>query len=396
MIPATTPFEFDYFGSDIVYGPGTASDLGTYLASHGYRRAMVVTGTNVGANDRVMEPIVEGLGERLVATFDRTTPEKDAETVFDGIEMLRATDADVIVGVGSGSSLDIARQISAFDSADRPLSSYRAAARAGELAGPTADETATPVVVVPVTLAGADISNTGAMRILTAEESPTGETIRTYGEVRPIGMFYDPTLFETTPDDVMAASAMNGFDKAIETHYSADYNPITSATANHALRSFSESLPRLSQDDPDAYDRAVVGIILAQFQRRTSVISSFGHGTSRHLPVHQGVIHGVLSPHVLDYLFEHLDGNRELMADGLGVDTAERSHEELGRAVVDEVERIRDGLGLPSRLRDVGSIAEANIQDIATRTLTDEKMAQAPDGLDPTVEELAAVLRRAW
>lgn len=396
MFPITDSFEFDYFGSDIVYGRGTARDLGSYLDEQGFERAMVVTGSNVGANEGVMAPIREGLGGRLVHLFDETTPEKDAETVYDGIDAMHEADADVLVGVGSGSSLDTARQISAFDSDGRPLSAYREAARAGGLDGPNPGDDATPVIVVPVTLAGADISGTGAMRVLTAEESPGGETVRTYGEVMPTGMFYDPDLFETTPQRVLSGSAMNGFDKAIETPYANNGSPITDGTATHALRLFRDSLPRLAEDDSDAYDRAVVGIILAQFQRRISVIHAFGHGASRHFSVHQGVIHGVLAPHVLRYIFEHVDGNRDLLAEGLGVAEDDQSPEERAEAVVRAVEDVRDGLELPSRLRDVGDISEADLRDIAEHTLKDGKMEQSPDGLDATVEDLESVLREAW
>ncbi|MFB6096788.1 MAG: iron-containing alcohol dehydrogenase family protein [Haloferacaceae archaeon] len=396
MFPISDSFEFDYFGSDIRYGRGAVADLGAFLEEQGFERAMLVTGRNVGANAGVMDPVRTGLGERLVRVFDETTPEKDAETVYDGIEAMHEAEADVLVGVGSGSSLDTARQISAFDADGRPLSAYREAARAGDLAGPDPGEDPTPVVVVPVTLAGADVSGTGAMRILTAEESPGGETVRTYGEVMPTGLFYDPNLFETPPQGVLSGSAMNGFDKAIETPYAVNGSPITDGTAVHALRLFRDSLPRLAEDDPDAYERAVVGIILAQFQRRISIIHAFGHGASRHFSVHQGVIHGVLAPHVLRYLFEQVDGSRDLLAEGLGVAEAGQSPDERAEAVARAVEEVRDGLGLPSRLRDVGDISEADLRDIAEHTLHDEKMEQVPTGLEPTVEDLEGVLRAAW
>jgi alcohol dehydrogenase class IV len=35
----------------------------------------------------------------------------------------------------------------------------------------------------------------------------------------PVAMFYDSNLFETTPDSALSGSAMNGFDKGIETLY---------------------------------------------------------------------------------------------------------------------------------------------------------------------------------
>ena len=396
MFPTRDTFDFDYFGSDVVYGRGRVAELGGFLAERGLDSALVVTGTHVGRNEAVVGPVEAGLGDRLARVFAETTPEKNAETVYDGIDAMSALDADVLVGVGGGSSLDVARQISAYAADGRPLSAFREAAREDRLEPPDPGDDPTPVVVVPTTLSGADISGTGAVAIFTADESPTGETIRLYGEVPPVGMFYDPALFETTPTGALAGSAMNGFDKAIETVYASNGSPVTDATAVHSLRLFRDSLPRLADGDPDAFDRAVVAVVLAQFERRISVIHSFGHGVSRHHPVHQGLVHAVLAPHALRYLFGRVDGSRELLATGLGVAEGADSDDQLAEAVVGAVVEVRDALGLPSRLRDLEVVPEENIPKIDEFTLADGKMAQAPDGLDATAGDLEDVLRAAW
>lgn len=395
MLPVSESFEFDYFDSDVVYGRGCVDRLETYLADAGLDDALLVCGTNVGANDDLMAPIREGLGDRLAGEFAETTPAKTAETVYDGIDAVTDVDADVLVGVGGGSSLDIARQISAFAADGRSLEEFRREVREGELRPPDAGSAPMPVIVIPTTLAGADISDTGAMAIFMAEDSPTGETVRTYGSVMPIGMFYDPGLFETSPAGPLRGSAMNGFDKPIETLYARNGDPIIQSTAMHSVRLFRDSLPRVP-DDPEAMDRAVVGIILAQFRRQISIIHSFGHGASRHYPVHQGEVHAVVAPHVLRYLFEHVDANRALLAEGFGIDAASLSDDELGEAIVDEVVAVRDGLGLPSRLRDLESVPRDAFPDIAEYIHGDEKMTQVPEGLNPTVDELESVLHDAW
>lgn len=395
MLPISDSFEFDYFGSDIVYGRGSVARLETYLAEAGLENALVVCGTNVGANEELMSPITAGIGNRLAGVFDETTPEKRAETVYDGIDRMNHVDADVLIGVGGGSSLDIARQISAFAADGRSLSAFREEVREGSLEPPQAGDDYTPVIVIPTTLAGADISDTGAMAIFMAEDSPTGETVRTYGSAMPTGMFYDPSLFETSPAATLRGSAMNGFDKPLETLYARNGDPIIQSTAMHSLRLFRESLP-LIPEDPDAMDRAVVAIILAQFRRQISIIHSFGHGLSRHYPVHQGEVHAVVAPHVLRYLFEHVDANRELLAQGFDVDSTGLSEDALVEAIVEEVVAVRDGLGLPGRLRDLEHIPKADFPTIAKNILADGKMTQAPEGLNPTPEGIEGVLRNAW
>jgi len=156
---------------------------------------LIVCGSHVGANEAVMAPLRRNLGDRLVGVFDETTPEKDIETVYDGIETMEAMDPDALIGVGGGSSLDIARQMSVFAAAGRSLSDVRGAAHEGTIEPPEPDGKPTPVIVVPTTFAGADLSSGASVTVLEAEESPTAQPIRTGGSVRPIAMIYDPDLF---------------------------------------------------------------------------------------------------------------------------------------------------------------------------------------------------------
>jgi alcohol dehydrogenase class IV len=395
VLPMTDSFDVDYFGSTLKYGRGCVTDLGAFLAERGHDSALVVCGSNVGSNDAVMGPVREGLGERLSAVFDETTPRKSVETIYDGIALMNDVQPDVVVGVGGGSSLDIARQMSVFQADGRSLSELRSAAREGTLDSP--DTTgATDVVVVPTTFAGAGVSSGGNFELLSMEESPTNQPIWTKGKLWPVGMFYDPDLYETTPMGALTGSAMNGFNKAIETIYSPPLSPVTDSTAVHSLRHLSEAYPRLTDDDPDALERAITGNILAQYKRQLSFLHAFGHGFARRYHIHQGVAHAVMSPYVLEYVFEHVDARRELLAEGLGIDHETLTHDEVGRSIVSEVTEIRDDLELPGRIRDMDGLDRGEIPAIAEFIADDHRMAYIPPELDPTVEDLEEILRTAW
>ncbi len=395
MLPTQESFEFDYYGRDIVYGRECIGALESYLEERGLESALIVCGSNVGANDELMGPLETGLGERLGGVFDETTPEKRIETVYDGIDAMDAADADVLVGVGGGSSLDIARQMSAFDADGRSLEDVLDAARDERFESPTADAE-TSVIVVPTTFAGADISSGGAMKILSAEESPTGQTFTGGGSVDPIGMFYDPDLFETTPMGAIAGSAMNGFNKGLERIYSNRSTPITDATAIRGVRMMQRGLANLT-DGPKAMERAVIGLILVQFVRRMSVIHAFAHGYTRRYPVQQGEIHGILAPHVLRYIFDRVDGRRTVVAEAFGIDPKPLSDDEIAEAIIEAVEGVRDSLDLPTRLRELEPIPDDDFGPTAEYIhMDDPPLGQGPEALNPTVEEIEAVLREAW
>jgi alcohol dehydrogenase class IV len=396
VIPIADAYEFDYFGTDIVYGRGSVADLETHLADAGLDRALVVCGRNVGSNEALMSQVRSGLGDALVGVFDETTPDKLADTVADGIETMHDLDPDVLVGLGGGSSLDVARQLSAFEADGRPISAYREAARDGRTAPPDPDQgDLTAVAQLPTTFAGADMSSGGSIEILTASDSPTGQPIRWNHSVWPHLILFDPGLFETTPMGALAGSAMNGFNKGVETPYARTANPITDATAIHGLRLLRDGYVNLGED-PAAMDRAVQGIILAQFKRNTSVVHAFGHGFSHRYTVQQGDVHAIVVPHVLRYLFGKIDAGREKLAAAFDLDPAAHTDDELGEAIIEEVEAVRDSFDLPTQLRDLDPVDPDDFPAIAEFILDDHLMPNAPADLEPTADEIEAVLEQAW
>lgn len=390
----TDPFHFDHGGTSIVYGRGAIDDLGERLAERGLERALVVCGSNVGANRDLMAPVEAGLDDRLVGVFDGTTPSKRAEEAYAAIEAWYEADADVLVGLGGGSSLDIARQASVLGTDDRSLVDLRAEFRkTGEIRRPTGDG-AVPVVAVPTTFAGADVSSGGSIEVFDAEHSGTGQPVRTSGRVRPIMVVHDPDLFETTPRPALAGSAMNGFDKGLETIYARDHTAVTDATAVRGLQHLVDGLSRL--DEPSGLDRAVLGTILVQFERRANVIHAFGHGFARRYDLQQGLAHAVVAPAVLGFMLERVDGRRSVLAEGLGVEVGGREPREVAASLVDAVRRIRDALDLPRRLRDLEPVDRDDLGAIAAFVLDDAPMERAPAGFDPSVDEVRTLLEELW
>jgi alcohol dehydrogenase class IV len=214
----------------------------------------------------------------------------------------------------------------------------------------------------------------------------------------PEVLFYDPDCFATTPTGVLTASAMNGFDKALETLYSRSTDPVADAHALYALRFLRTGLRGLAEADAgdEALHRSIVGMILAQYPCQPNVIHAFGNGVSRHFDVQQGAVHGMVAPAVLRWVFEVGDGRRRLLAEGLGVDPDEYDHAGLAERVIEEVTAIRDALGLPSQLRSVDGLERAELPEIAAVTAENFHFSMAPPDLEPDRERIESVLRAAW
>jgi alcohol dehydrogenase class IV len=416
------PFEYDNIAGQIAFGRGTVDELDALLERAGAERALLVCGSSVGANSSTIDPIETGLGDKFAGTFDGTTPAKGAEEAFAGLDTLDETEADALVAVGGGSSIDVARAMSGLHDQGSYEAVRRAVAEGGGL--PVSDDPLA-LLAVPTTLAGADLSTGGSITFYgdgsvdgesddatdgDGSDSDSGadggesETIGAgYGDsaLMPDGVVYDPDLFETTPTGVLVGSAMNGFDKGLELPYSRHANPLTDAPALRGLSLFRSALPRLRAasegSDPAAMDRAVAGVICVQYSRAStgegllSVIHAFGHGL-RAEGVQQGVAHAVMAPVVLSSLFEAVDGRRELLADALGVSEGEDAAE----GVVSAVRAVRDGMELPTRLRGVDGLEREALSGVARIVENDSFLANGPQGFEPSREEIESVLDTAW
>lgn len=399
-----TGFRFAYDPGVIRHGRGCVADLEGELAALDCDRALVVCGRTVGSTPAVMDPIREGLGDRLAGVFDGTTPDKRLATAIEGAKAMADCDADTLVAVGGGSSIDIAKGISVIAASAAPPENIAVQFEAsGSL--PVPDGDLPPVVAVPTTLAGADLS---ILAGITAHpdsglvETPVGGGV---GDPRlmPAALFYDPALLETTPRDILAGSAMNGFNKGIETIYAANATPITDGTAARGVSILSDALPTLALE-PDSWDSAAIleGIILVQYGisrpdgTTLSLLHAFGHGLTANADIQQGAAHAIVTPHALEYLFDAVDGRRELLADAFGIETESRTAAETAAAIVEDVTAVRDALDLPTQLRGVDGLAREDLERVANDTAEDSLIANCPPGLDPTAEELLDVLDSAW
>ena len=402
-------YTFEYQPGAIHHGSNVVDDLATTLDRYGCSRALIVTDATLATVDPVMTPVREGLGDSLRGVFDEVTPEKYLKSAYDGAKRVRDEDIDALVAVGGGSSLDIAKQISVLAGHERPLDDVVAdIVEREEVLVPEEDRKLTDIFAVPTTLPGADLSQVAGVKLSLSPEGTPKSEIPSAGvsdaRLMPIAVFHDVELFATTPTSILARSAMNGFDKGIEMLYTRHHNPLTDGTAIRGVRLLSENLPALSAESPsdDDLSRILQGIAAAQYglstpnAYRASVIHSFGHAIARNYDVQQGVAHAIAAPHVLRYLFEQVDGRRELLAEAFDIASEGVSAEETARAIVEAVTEVRDALDLPARLRSVEGTERSHFPDLAGAVIDDPFMEAGPRALDATQSDIEDVFERMW
>ncbi len=399
-----TPFTFEYAPPAIHQGPGVVDGLDDVLADNGSSRALIVTDGTLAEIPDVMEPIRTGLGTSHVRTCDAVTPPKYIASAVSGAEMVEELGADAIVAVGGGSSLDVAKQIRVlvgYD--DSPEAVAERFVREEAVTTPPSDVSFIDMIAIPTTLPGADISQVAGVNLSLDPEGQEKRDVPSDGfsdpRLMPTAVFHDLELFRTTPDHILARSAMNGFDKGIEMLYTRHHNPITDGVAVRGVRLLSEHLPAIHDNETSDADLAGMlrGIAAAQYglssprHYRASIIHSFGHAIQRDYEVQQGVAHAIAAPHVLEDLFEQVDGRRELVGEALDVTPPDDV-----AGIVDAVAAVRDALELPSQLRTLEGVDRDDIPDLAAAVIADPFMDAAPRELNAEQSEIEDVFRAMW
>jgi alcohol dehydrogenase class IV len=229
-------FEHQHPG-EIIFGNGRISEVGSIVSRYG-RRCLIVSGPKKGAL-RHLYPIVGELLEHLGLDwkhFDEVTRQPTVDQILNGAELAKTFAADVILGVGGGSSLDAAKAISVQAAREGTgFAPYSQRPRTGSL----------PVVAVGTT-AGSG-SQVTPLAFITRPKSRMNSTF--CGEqFIPRSAIVDPQLMLSIPAEITAATGFAVLCRALEAILSPRTNPLAELYGWAAIRRVIKDLPVAVRD----------------------------------------------------------------------------------------------------------------------------------------------------
>lgn len=274
-------------------------DLGETLleickAEH-YRRPLLVTDSFVGSM-----PLVVAARERLgregidVGVFDEVKPDPLSGTVADGVEAFRKHDADCIIAIGGGSSMDVARGINIVRVNGGSIIEYTDPAK------PIAP--CHGMIAVPTTAGtGSEMSNA---LVITDGESG-----------RKLAVLADPAVSEyavlnadlmlTLPPNMTIACGLDAFCHAAEGYLSNMASPVTDAICEKVMFLLYNYLPRAVADgqDREARERVMVASTLAGWMLNNAGTIA-GHSIAHVLGAKYHIVHGEAVGYALPAVME--------------------------------------------------------------------------------------------
>jgi maleylacetate reductase len=259
------PFIHDVPAARVVFAPGAIARVGEELTRMGCSRAMLVSG---GPEAQYAERISADLGERVAARFSEIVMHVPTEIAAKAVDLARASGADSLIALGGGSSTGMAKAV--------------------------AKETGLPILAVPTTYAGSEMTSIWGMT--EGRRKTTGRDLR----VLPRTVVYDPELTVSLPTDISAASGMNAIAHLVEGLYAPGISPISFLQAQEGIRALASSLPLVVEAPGDLQARgdALYGAWLAGWTLGTTGMGVHhkvchvlgGTYDLAHAPTHSAVI----------------------------------------------------------------------------------------------------------
>jgi alcohol dehydrogenase class IV len=303
------------------------------------------------------------------------------------MDVCTAAEADLVIAIGGGSVLDVAKG---------------AAALAG--VGPTAIEffagaplpaTGRPIIAVPTTSGtGSEVTR---VCVLSDREHRRKASIRTDAMMARV-VVVDPELTVSCPRSVTAYSGADAFVQAVEAYVSTGANPMTDALALEAASLAAGALPRAVVDGTDRPAREAMALAstmagLALNTARLGLVHGIAHPAGAVTGAAHGLLCGLLLPYVIEFNLEVAQAKYARLARTLDVAPAEAPDDRAARAFHAFARDLIARFGIPPRLSDVG-MTEADLPHVAAETMPSgsTKANPRPVALDDALAVCRAAL----
>ncbi|MBA7524277.1 Long-chain-alcohol dehydrogenase 1 [subsurface metagenome] len=214
----------------VVFGDGVEEKIGAEAKGLGAKKALIVTDATI-EKAGLLEKVEKTLKEAVeVDVFDIVESEPTlaaAETVAGAA---RAAKYDLIVGVGGGSVMDMAKVASAV--ASNPGQAVSEFMGANKIANPSVSK-----ILVPTT-AGTGAEATPFTLIIVGGKKKAIASPYNLADV----VLISPSFTATMPPRVTASTGMDAMSHAIEAFLSTGSNPLTDSFALEAIRKIADNL----------------------------------------------------------------------------------------------------------------------------------------------------------
>jgi alcohol dehydrogenase len=389
----------------LLFGRDGVRQLGDVARRLGVHRALIVTDAilvKAGLETRVRQPLADG--GLTVETFPGGEPEPSLRAADACIAAARAFRPDVLVAVGGGSNMDLAKITATVLSQGGTPRDYIGD---DKIPGPIL-----PLICVPTTAGtGSEVT---AAAVLT--DSDNHMKVGVLGNpLRPRVAIVDPLMTVSCPPKVTADSGIDALTHAVEAYTAVDNaefplppgertvyqgrHPLGDVLAEKALALIGQFLRRAVEDgnDLEARDGMALAATLAGLSFSNvgvAAVHAMEYPVGGAVHCSHGCGNGLLLPWVMRFNLPARIREFATIAHLLGEEVAGLTERQAAERAVTGVDRLRADIGIPGRLRELG-VRQEQLRGFAERAAGIKRILRV-NPRTVTADDLEGIYRAAW
>ena len=367
------------------HGSGAIQAIPAEIKARGFKKAFVASDPDLvkfGVTAKVTD-LLDAAGIAY-GVYSNIKPNPTIENVQSGVEAFKAAEADCIVAIGGGSSMDTAKAIGIIIT-----NPEFADVRSLEGVAPTKNP-CVPIIAVPTT-AGTAAEVTINYVITDVEKKRKFVCVDAHDI--PVVAVVDPDMMSSMPKGLTAATGMDALTHAIEGYITKGAWELSDMFHIKAIEVIARSLRGAVANTAEGREGMALGQYIAGMGFSNvglGVDHSMAHTLSAYYDMPHGKACATLLPAVMAYNAEATGEKYREIARAMGVKGVDAmSQEEYRAAAVEAVRQLAEDVGIVTSLKGVAK--EEDIHQMSVDAFNDACRPGNPK--DTSVEDIEALYR---
>ena len=367
------------------HGAGAINAIPEEIKNRGFKKIFVATDPDLikfGIAAKVTN-LLDAAGIEY-SVFSDIKPNPTVENVQSGVAAFKASNADAIVAIGGGSSMDTAKAIGIIIT-NPEFEDVRSL----EGVAPTKNPSV-PIIAVPTTAGTA--AEVTINYVLTDVQNKRKFPCIDVHDI-PVVAVVDPDMMSSMPAGLTAATGMDALTHAIEGYTTLGAWELSDMFHIKAIEIIARSLRAAVKNDPEGRNGMALGQYIAGMGFSNvglGVDHSMAHTLSAYYDMPHGAACATLLPAVMAYNAEATGEKYREIARAMGVKGVdEMTQEEYRKAAVDAVRQLAEDVGIKVSLK--GIVKEEDLDQLSIDAYNDPCRPGNPK--DVSVEDIKALYR---
>ena len=347
------------------HGSGSIKALSDEVKLRRLKKALVCTNPNLirfGVTQKVLDVLDDNFLPYEIYSNIKANP--TIENVREGVEAYKKAQADYLIAIGGGSSIDTAKGIGIIVT-NPEFSDVRSL----EGVANTLNKAA-PIIAIPTT-AGTAAEVTINYVITDVEKNRKFVCVDPHDI--PVVAIVDSDLMSTMPKGLTAATGMDALTHAIEGYITKASWELSDMFHLKAIEIISKSLRGAVNNEQEGREGMALGQYIAGMGFSNvglGIVHSMAHPLGALYDTPHGVANAIILPTVMEYNAPMTKDKYREIARAMGVKGVdEMSQAEYRKAAIDAVRKLANDVGIPPSLK--GIIKEVDIPFLAKSAFND-------------------------